>query len=233
MHIDERQAEFRSAMDRFLASSLYDNSGVFSVLIVGLQLMAVGCLLEAPLDAASHVAVFVAAYCLTDLWNGLLHLVLDNVTGYRTPVGPFIANFQLHHERSGYRRAHPLRVYFNETGDKKWLLPFLVAALCMEPGHLKSLFLEVAILSSVAEVAHYWSHAAQVGPVVGRMQRLGLLISPAEHRLHHTRDNTQYAFFTGWSNPVLNRVAEAFAPGYEDRTDRYAESYEGEAGKRE
>lgn len=230
--VKERQREFNRAMERFGNSRVYDNGPFFSAAIVLLQVYAVFHIVRAPVGLLAHVATFVAALYMTDLWNGFLHLVLDNATGYRSAVGPFVANFQMHHRYSGYGRAHPARVYWVETGDKKWLLPFLVLVLWMEPGPIQLVLLEIGVLSSVAEVAHYWSHATDPDPFVRRLQRIGLLIEPAEHRIHHERDNTHYAFFTGWANPVLNRLASAVAPGYENRTDRYAESYDGEMGKR-
>jgi hypothetical protein len=75
---------------------------------------------------------------------------------------------------------------------------------------------------------HKWAHEKEVGPVVGLLQRLHLVLGREHHDLHHTRPYDQaYCITTGWLNPLLTairffRVAEwviTKATGVEPRKD--------------
>jgi ubiquitin-conjugating enzyme E2 variant len=54
---------------------------------------------------------------------------------------------------------------------------------------------------------HTWAHADAPPRAASWLQRLGLILSPAHHDIHHARPHDRhYCITVGWMNPLLNRV---------------------------
>ena len=57
-----------------------------------------------------------------------------------------------------------------------------------------------------AQLCHRWAHRPP-GPLVARLQTLGLLVRPKEHREHHQAPfERRLAVITGWSNFLLDAL---------------------------
>lgn len=82
----------------------------------------------------------------------------------------------------------------------------------------------IGILSSVAEVSHYLCHSS-TSAVADFLGKVGLLLSKHHHAKHHLRDNCNYAFLNGFTDPLLNRIAAAFCKGYKNNTDLHYANY--------
>ena len=73
-------------------------------------------------------------------------------------------------------------------------------------------FLRISILLFTLAIAltnlfHRWAHAARVPPLVARLQRSGLVLSPARHALHHSGAHDRaYCVTTGWLNRPLDAI---------------------------
>ena len=158
-------------------------------------------------------------------------MYMDNNTGYNTLVGPFISSFHLHHSKLKYRQRHPLQIYFYESGGKFWLLVYLLVLTACQQLFAFSYGLNVCltligILSSIAELSHFWCHnATEENTTVIRLQKLHLLLSKQHHMHHHRKDNTHYAFLNGISDPLLNILAKRFYGGYKNNADKHAAAY--------
>ena len=63
------------------------------------------------------------------------------------------------------------------------------------------------ILSSVAELSHYWCDSAKTNAFISFLQKYRILLSLKHHRHHHIQDNRNYAFLNGASDPLLNIIA--------------------------
>ena len=92
-------------------------------------------------------------------------------------------------------------------------LPLAVALLALpRPNGFAATLLCVTALSfSAAAVAtnvfHRWAHAASPPRVARRLQRLGLILTPMRHALHHRGEHDRaYCVTSGWLNPVLDRL---------------------------
>ncbi len=181
------------------------------------------------------IVVVVSAYFLADLLNGIIHMIMDHNENYTSIYGPLVAQFHLHHQTPLYTpKALPL-IYFIESGAKIWLAPYLFATLLLVqysviPNFVLLLLVLVGVLSSVAEVSHYLCHTSK-SKSARFLASLGLLLSRKHHMPHHAQDNINYAFLNGMSDPLINRLAVWFYPGYKQTTDlhfaRYSHGNEG------
>lgn len=225
-----KQTQFNQAMEKYHSNPLYSGFGIFiATSSISLQLLLLMRLFSSPMTLWLHIIAFLLAYLLTDLLNGLIHMVMDHHDNYTACYGPLVAQFHLHHRTPRYtRRPLPL-VYFHETGAKIWLTPYLLVvwwlfSAATIPSLLLTILVYVGVLSSVAEVSHYLCHSSD-SKWVGGMAKLGVLLSRSHHTLHHTQDNTNYAFLNGMSDPLINRIARRYYNGYKQHTDTHFAAY--------
>jgi len=208
-----------------------------SLINVSMQALLAYLILRIPIDPVSHILTFFIAYILTDFINGLVHMIMDHNEDYESVYGPLVASFHLHHQTPKYKRKPLPVVYFNETGAKIWLVPFLLFVLLLVLTSnlnpmLAHLMLYVGILSSFAEVSHYLCHTSD-SKTARFFARIGLLLSREHHTPHHEQDNINYAFLNGISDPLINRIATLFFEGYKTTTDRHFAHYlDGAASQR-
>jgi sterol desaturase/sphingolipid hydroxylase (fatty acid hydroxylase superfamily) len=165
---------------------------------------------------------------LTDLINGFVHMLMDNYGGYTGLAGPLVANFHLHHKTPVYKKRPLLVVYFLETGSKIWLVAYLgiiIGLFSTLSPLMATILVGIGIFSSIAEVSHYLCHTSR-SALVSLLMKSGLLMSKKHHAKHHTKDNMNYAFLNGWSDPLLNRMAASLFSGYKKGTDQHFAAYE-------
>jgi plasmanylethanolamine desaturase len=158
--------------------------------------------------ALTGVAGFVAA----DFFSGLVHWAFDTWGSPDTPVlgKAFIVPFRVHHSDPVDITRHG----FIATNGHNCLvtLPVLAAILFLDVrsgwGAGVLTFLMAASLGTFGtNQFHKWAHQAEVGAVVGFLQRHHLVLNPDHHDIHHTRPYDQhYCITTGWLNPILRAV---------------------------
>ncbi|MDF1827303.1 MAG: fatty acid desaturase CarF family protein [Legionellaceae bacterium] len=226
--------QFESALKKYHAVPWYKHiQTLLSWVVVCTQILSLIYLIQtytAP-SFASCIITLICAYIATDFINGLVHMFMDNNTHYTSCVGPFIADFHLHHYKLSYQQKHPIKIYFTESGYKAWLAFYLLLLVCLQharilPCNLELGLVAVGILSSVAELSHYWCHQPTTNHRVIRfLQKYRLLLSLEHHRQHHVHDNTHYAFLNGVSNPLLNIIARKYFKGYKHYSDQYVRAY--------
>lgn len=224
--------DFLEAIGRYEAVSVYRHAGTLtSVANVSLQAWLVWWAVRDWSNPFWEVAAVLAAILVADFVNGVVHLVMDHAAGYRSAIGPFVANFHLHHRIPVYRRRDLFSVYFRESGSKFWLVAYLAGVAWFLPSLLAAspalahFFVLVGVLSSWAEVSHYMCHTTHFR-FQRWLERIGLGLSKTHHARHHAEDNVNYAFLNGWTDPVLNAVAKLFAKGYKNTTDLHDDLYE-------
>jgi len=77
-----------------------------------------------------------------------------------------------------------------------WLVP--------TPGWLIFGFVVLLLGASMAQVFHAALHRDDVGIGFRAMRRLGLLMTPSAHQIHHDSLAVDFSIINGWSNPVVN-----------------------------
>jgi len=218
-------------MDKYHNSKRYGYVyKIVSVLNVAMQFYLFFLLFSLDIPPFLWVLVLGIAYFLTDFINGYVHMYMDNNHNYSSIMGPFIASFHMHHRHPQYRSFPLLKIYFNESGSKFWLVFFLIITICLSffevNDYLLAVLIFIGILSSVAEVSHFLCHNGE-SKTVKFLQKTYFLLSPKHHKNHHLKDNQSYAFLNGMSDFLLDRIAKKVYKGYQNGADIHAMAYEG------
>ncbi|MEE9912976.1 MAG: fatty acid desaturase family protein [Deltaproteobacteria bacterium] len=228
--MESKQKQFNAAMALYEKKARYRLLGVgVSIANIALQIYTLVNAFALSVGFGWQIAAIAASYLVTDFVNGLIHLYMDHNDQYESWAGPLIANFHLHHRTPRYQDNHVIAVYFYETGSKVWLVFYLaaVAALFHVPGINAVLLYTltwIGILSSVAEVSHYLAHNS-MSPAALFLARIKLLLPKRQHATHHLQDNTSFTFLNGITDPLVNRIAKRFFPGYKHTTDLHYATY--------
>ena len=164
-----------------------------------------------PARPALALLVLPLAWLFADLCSGIVHWVADRYFDEDTPLlGPLLIRaFREHHRDPAAMVEHG----FLELSGNNCLicLPPLLGLLALpEPTAAGAFALETACLWVAFAIfatnhIHRWAHAPQIPAVVGVLQRLGLVLSPASHSRHHRRHDAAYCVTNGWMNPLLDR----------------------------
>jgi len=226
-----KQKEFNRAMKIYHSHNYYQYIyKLVSILNVSLQLILVFKAVSLDITWYGFFMALFIAYFLTDFINGLVHMYMDNNDNYSSKWGPFIASFHLHHQTQKYKDANLFFIYFNESGAKFWLVPYLLSVLLLStsalPSFLLLLFIMIGILSSVAEVSHYLCHNGE-SKFITLLQKYRILLPMSHHRQHHVNENEGYAFLNGSSDFIIDIIAKKLYKGYKNGTDKHFESYNG------
>lgn len=206
----------------------------FSIIVITLQIITSVKLFQ-QYNSTNILAIVITlffSYFLTDFINGFVHMIVDNNDHYTSIVGPFVAAFHLHHVKLTYQNKHPLKIYFYESGHKIWLVFYLMIIFIIQClTHINFCvdlsLVSMGVLSSVAELSHFWCHnKKQTNRFIRLLQKYRVLLPMKHHRLHHRHDNTHYAFLNGMSDFWLNMIAKRFYSGYKNFSDQHVAVYE-------
>ncbi len=166
--------------------------------------------------ALGFVAVVPLSYAAADLATGFVHFLVDNFGSERTPVlgRAFVVRFRRHH-------ADPTeicRLGFREINGNSMMVAVpivvpLALALDLDPIAASGWGLAVGAFVWLATVfgvftnqIHRWAHDEDRPAWVRPLQRLGLLLSPDHHQVHHRLPHDEHFCITnGWLNPLLDR----------------------------
>ena len=222
-------------MELYRSNKIYTSfNRLIATLNVSLQVVLIYFIWDIHIGIVMQIAAFILAFMFTDFLNGLVHMIMDHKESYDSFYGPLVANFHLHHQTPKYtKHALPI-VYFNETGAKIWLVPFLMLILFFLTNNSFTPFVlhtlvYIGILSSIAEVSHYLCHTSD-SKMAHFLARIGILLSREHHNPHHEADNMNYAFLNGMSDPLINLIARTFFKGYKTTTDQHYIKYASGAG---
>ena len=134
----------------------------------------------------------------------------DRVLPRISPFERLVYDFKNHHPRP---EALGRRSFMVQIGSTILLvsLPFsiLLNLLCLMlalPGWLIAGAVVLTIGGTLAQYFHGTLHRADNPWIVNSMRRLGLLMTPEAHALHHASLRRDFATNTGWSNPLVNAV---------------------------
>ncbi|CAA6803116.1 MAG: Unknown protein [uncultured Sulfurovum sp.] len=231
MNLNTKQRAFNKAMTQYHDNKNYQKIyKLVSILNVGMQMYLFILLFTFSIEWYIFFLILFISYFITDFVNGYVHMYMDNNDRYDSMVGPFIASFHLHHRTPEYKNFSIVRIYFNESGPKFWLVPFLILTVILSlfsvSEYILLTLILVGILSSVAEVSHFLCHNSN-SKVVLFLQKMNLLLSMKHHDNHHEKDNQSYAFLNGMSDFLLDRIASKLYRGYKENSDLHANGYVG------
>jgi ubiquitin-conjugating enzyme E2 variant len=162
----------------------------------------------------SLAGVVVGAYLVADLLAGVVHFVGDSFGTVETPLlGPtFVLPFRSHHLNPEQICQHD---FVATNGNNAFATIFVMAPvflLCPVREHsvytLVRLFVWALSLSLLfTNQIHKWAHVADPPATVRRLQRLGVLLSPERHAVHHRPPHVGgYCVTSGLCNRVLDPI---------------------------
>jgi TMEM189-like protein len=208
-------------------SGIVDASGVLHSVVEHVMTYAFGvlCVVNfylavrefgwATLIAATIVAGPIA-WVLADFVSGLIHWFADTYGSENTPLfGPWLIKpFRQHHLYPRDICTHPLVLTIGNSSTIAMPLESALLYLMLSDEEItltQALVAFVLNLFAMAMVAtnlfHRWAHAEKTSWLILRLQRSGLLLSPAHHDLHHTRPfDCNYCITNGVLNPVLEKA---------------------------
>lgn len=231
---DSKYKQFNHAMDKYLTYSAYKGfEKLTSFLIISLQVISLAHLLYLyePKPFISILFTLFAAFVAADICSGVVHMIMDNNTHYTSLIGPYVAAFHLHHAKYFYQVRPALKVYYDESGTKFWLLVYMIFLTIVQCSVDLNVLLNLGLVgfslfSSLAELSHYWCHnATDENTFVLWLQNHGVLLSKEHHKTHHCSDNVQYAFLNGISDSLIDVIARTFYKGYKKHADQHTKVY--------
>lgn len=194
-------------------------------MLVGLTVVGIVQVARYTDDAVELVWVglgILLGYVLADFASGIVHWLGDRYGTAETPVlGPnFIRPFRAHHVDPKGMTRHD----FIETNGNNSMVTVPLMAACFVIFPLDSTLGLFGFCTAVSLSAwvfatnqfHKWSHQDHVPAIVLYLQRLGIILAPSHHNVHHAFPyETYYCITSGWLNAPLHRLkfwsrAEAF-----------------------
>jgi hypothetical protein len=127
-----------------------------------------------------------------------------------SPFERLVYDFKNHHPRPEALGRRPFLVQIGSTILLISLpLSILLNLLCLAfalPGWLVAGAVVLTIGGTLAQYFHGTLHRTENPWIVHAMRRLGLLMTPEAHALHHETLRRDFATNTGWSNPLVNAI---------------------------
>lgn len=155
----------------------------------------------------------IGSWICADFLGGLYHWFADSYRSQnRTVNAIFFDNFQLHHEKPSLICQRPLANVNWEVNLPSFFLTLY--SICLPDGMFyfstRRSFIFLSMLAgwiSVTNQAHRWAHQAQVPRIAKILQMTGIILSPREHRTHHSREHLRsYCITSGVCNSTLNAI---------------------------
>jgi hypothetical protein len=134
----------------------------------------------------------------------------DSVLPRISPFERLVYDFKNHHPRPDALGRRSFLVQIGSTILFVSLpISVLLNLLCLAvavPGWLIAGAVVLTIGGTLAQYFHGTLHRADNPWIVRTMRRVGLLMTPEAHALHHETLRRDFATNTGWSNPLVNAI---------------------------
>ena len=198
---------------RHRAVEILSISAVFSMLVWFTWRCALVASHTGPWGWLALLSIGLLGFIGADLVSGLVHWAGDTIGDTTVPfLGKnFIGPFREHHVDPKAITRHD----FVETNGNNCIVVAgpLGLALWGTPEALDWRFVACSVICTMSlfTVAtnqfHKWAHADHTPAAVKSLQRMGLILSPQHHDIHHAMPHDKhYCITAGWMNPVLDKV---------------------------
>jgi TMEM189-like protein len=155
----------------------------------------------------------VLGYVVADFISGFVHWAGDTLGDAQTPVfgRGFVTPFRYHHVDPKDVTLHD----FVETNGNNCIVvaPVLGVLMMVTPRTVGLWFYActtmvfTSLFLFCTNQFHKWAHEERASGLIRRFQRMGLILSPERHALHHASpQDRSYCITVGWMNPVLDRI---------------------------
>jgi hypothetical protein len=127
--------------------------------------------------------------------NGFQEIVFDFKVHHRTPAALGRRSFLVMTVPVIVYGALPITVGLVALGELGWMPPDL------------SLFVVIMVAcGTMSQYVHACTHKKPIPWLARVLQRVGLLISPKAHDVHHRHPDRQFCLLNGWANPLVDRL---------------------------
>ena len=134
----------------------------------------------------------------------------DRVMPQISPFERLVYDFKNHHPRPDALGRRPFLVQIGSTilfvSLPASILLSLACASLTVPGWFVAGLVVLIVGGTLAQYFHGTLHRADNPAIVEAMRKLGLLMTPEAHALHHVTLRRDFATNTGWSNPLVNAI---------------------------
>lgn len=134
----------------------------------------------------------------------------DRVLPRISPFERLVYDFKNHHPRPDALGRRSFLVQIGSTilfvSLPVSLLLNLLCVVIALPGWLIAGAVVLIVGGTLAQYFHGTLHRADNPWIVHAMRRVGLLMTPEAHALHHATLRRDFATNTGWSNPLVNAI---------------------------
>ena len=159
------------------------------------------------------LSLLAGIYC-ADIASGVFHWTMDTWFDEDARFDRAVRIAREHHSHPSHILGYPFRDYVGFTAFPAMVTvgPVALALVVFAP---RSAQLFHSVVVSTVVLAGMWlaSHTHALGhhwsrrPLVRRMQRAHLVVSPEHHMVHHSGGHdVRYCVFNGWANPLLDRL---------------------------
>lgn len=159
------------------------------------------------------LAALAAAWLASDFVSGLVHWAADN---WGTPEWPIVGASLIRPFRHHHVDPHAMCEHdFIELNGNNCIvsLPVLAMALYNPFESTSAWLLYSTFIAGMClwvfgtNQFHAWAHEDEVSPIVGALQRSGVILDPKHHAIHHAAPHDRhYCITSGWMNHVLEGV---------------------------
>jgi ubiquitin-conjugating enzyme E2 variant len=151
------------------------------------------------------VIEILACVLVADFITGLIHWFEDTYAiPFWQPVDDLIVHPNILHH------ADPLHFTMGSVLYRNYhtfALAGLVMLIAWPLGYLTWQFALIAVLASMGNEIHAWSHKRPSNTLIRLLQDMKLLISPEQHAKHHRKPYDKcYCTITNWVNPILDGI---------------------------
>lgn len=134
----------------------------------------------------------------------------QGVLPHISPFERLVYDFKNHHPRPEALGRRPFLVQIGSTiifvSLPASLLLNLLCAIFAVPDWLVAGTILLILGGTFAQYFHGTLHRAENPWIVRALRRVGLLMTPEAHALHHQTLRRDFATNTGWSNPLVNSI---------------------------
>ena len=153
------------------------------------------------------IALTIAAGAVfADFISGMVHWFADTWFEETMPIlgRRLLRPFRVHHVNPGdFLR----RNFVDTNGDVSMVMIPLLLLLFLVPAPVAVFLLAACIVAWPTNQVHQWAHMPRPPRIVAWLQSKGVLLSHADHRLHHEAPYVEYyCIATGWLNRPLTRI---------------------------
>ncbi len=178
----------------------------FEKSIVSLAFFVSVFIIIVKLTMVERVVGFLGVVLLVDFLSGVVHWFFDQIAvPGPTYLGRVAIDFLDHHVYPN----RTLEVGFFKSAFRPAIFVTLpgMFVVCFLTGILVPLLTWIFFFAMFIPQTHKLAHHSQVNPFIRFLQKKSIILNPNDHKIHHVFPHRQrYCVFTGWLNPLLDRV---------------------------